>query len=294
MSFLYKPLELLGEGLRGLSLSGNVGNIIAIIIYCLLSLIPAMAFVVLKNRKSSVKADRFLLVLSGVLFFVIYYLINPTLFMTNGIGNVTLIGLFYSLLAGYLVLRGVAVWSKSDVSGLQKGIRLLICLMMISLVAAVLIQCFDKLPASIQALKDSNTMVTDPWSMLGDGLPNLTFTIGFLVLGCLVKIVPCIWEIVILGMILKLVKELGKDRYSEKVVQGFDRLGNMCKKMLVVTMILNMGFAVLQVVFRNVLYQINMDVSIPLVEIVLVLVVMMISKYVKETQKMKEELDMFI
>ena len=165
---------------------------------------------------------------------------------------------------------------------------------MITLIGAILMECFDKLPAAIQTLKDSNTMASDPWVAFQKELPDLKITIVFLGIGCLVKIIPCIWEILILGKILKLVKELGEDRFSEQVVKIFDKLGTMCKQMLGVTVGLNMGFAILQVMFRNVLYQINMDVTIPLVSIVLVLVVMMISKYVKETQQMKEELDMFV
>ena len=294
MTLLYKPFELLGDGLRSLSLSGTVGNIAAIIIYCLLSLIPAFIWIILKNKKHLVKIDGFLIILSGVLFFIIYYLINPTLFMINGIASVTLAFLFYSLLVGYLVLRGITVWSKSDTVGLQNGIRLLIYLLMISLIGAILIECVVNLPQAIQTLKDKNTAVTDPWSMYGTNMPGLSVTIVFLVLRSVVTVIPCIWEIVILTIILDIVKELGENRYSEKVINGFEKLGNICKQMLVATVGLNMGYAVLQVVFRNRLYEINMDVNVPIASIVLVLAVMLVAKYMKETQKMKEELDMFI
>ena len=294
MSLLYKPFEMLGDGLRSLSLSGDVGNIAAIIIYCLLSLIPTFIWIILKNKKRLVKIDGFLIILSGVLFFIIYYLINPTLFMINGIASVTLAFLFYSLLVGYLVLRGISVWSKFDTVGLQKGIRVLIFLLMVSLVGAILIECAVNLPEAIQTLKDKNTAVTDPWSMYGTNMPGLSVTIVFLVLRSVVTVIPCIWEIVILTIILDIVKELGENRYSEKVINGFEKLGNTCKQMLVATMGLNMGYAVLQVVFRNMLYEMNMDLTVPLASIVLVLAVMLISKYMRETQKMKEELDMFI
>lgn len=294
MTLFYKPFELLGDGLRSLSLSSDVGNIAAIIIYCLLSLIPAVVYVILKNKKRIIEMDRFLFVLSGVLFFVIYYLINPTLFMADRFGSMTLIGLFYALLVGYLVLRVIAVWTKSDMIELQKGIRFLVCMLMLSLTIGILMECFEELPASIQALKESNTMASDPWMAFENNLPNLTFTIVFLFIRCLVKIVPCILEILILGMILKLIKELGKDIYSEAVASQLGKIGNMCRNMVLTTVVLNMCFAVLQVIFRNMLYQINVDVTIPLVSIILVLAVMMVSKYMRESQKMKEELDMFI
>ena len=62
------PFEQIGAGLRVLSLSGAVGNVIAIILYMLLGLIPAGIWVFLHWRKKSEPLDFMLLVISALLF----------------------------------------------------------------------------------------------------------------------------------------------------------------------------------------------------------------------------------
>ena len=42
LQIMYLPFELIGKGLRFLSLSSAIGNVIAIIIYAVISMIPAI------------------------------------------------------------------------------------------------------------------------------------------------------------------------------------------------------------------------------------------------------------
>ena len=61
------PFEQIGAGLRVLSLSGAVGNVVAIILYMLLGLIPAGIWGFLHWRKKSEPLDIMLLVISAIL-----------------------------------------------------------------------------------------------------------------------------------------------------------------------------------------------------------------------------------
>ena len=104
------PLEQIAVGLRYLSLSGAAGNVIAIVLYVLISLIP-LVFLLRKKRQPE---DCFLVLLSLHLFFALYCMINPGLIvkkMTLSLGTEfekALLGLmFYSFLLGYLVIRMV-------------------------------------------------------------------------------------------------------------------------------------------------------------------------------------------
>ena len=83
------PFEQIGAGLRVLSLSGAVGNVVAIILYMLLGLIPAGIWGFLHWRKKSESLDFMLLVISALLFVTLYYMINPGLLSTGvpGPGN---------------------------------------------------------------------------------------------------------------------------------------------------------------------------------------------------------------
>lgn len=101
------PFEQIGAGLRVLSLSGAVGNVVAIILYMLLGLIPAGIWGFLHWRKKSEPLDIMLLVISALLFVTLYYMINPGLLSTGvpGTGKWSLGSTFYSVLLGYLLIR---------------------------------------------------------------------------------------------------------------------------------------------------------------------------------------------
>lgn len=73
------PFEWIAVWLRKLSLSGNSGNCIAIILYIIICCLPAIAFLLLCLRKKKIRADYLLLVCSAALFIGIYLMINPGL-----------------------------------------------------------------------------------------------------------------------------------------------------------------------------------------------------------------------
>lgn len=81
--FICFPLEQIGIGLRWMSLQGGLKNTIAIVIYIALCLTPLMFFI-LNLRKKKINAEDILMpVLSLVLFYVIYMMINPGLLPLN-------------------------------------------------------------------------------------------------------------------------------------------------------------------------------------------------------------------
>ncbi len=105
------PFKQLGEVLRKLSLASEAGNIAAWILYVVICLIPTGIFVSKLLRKKNKKEDLLLLVISLVLFYVMYVMINPwvaldTTYLIEGyIGYGALGGIVYSALIGYLVLK---------------------------------------------------------------------------------------------------------------------------------------------------------------------------------------------
>ena len=108
------PLEQIGCALRRLSLSGAMGNMIAIILYVLIGLIPCMVWLFLKGKGKNLKEDYLLFPISGFLLLVLYYMINPGLIPVNeaGGGKLLLAGTFYSVLVGYVVLRSLHLWQE--------------------------------------------------------------------------------------------------------------------------------------------------------------------------------------
>ncbi|MCL2782670.1 MAG: hypothetical protein FWD80_01645, partial [Propionibacteriaceae bacterium] len=71
------PFEQIGDGLRALSLTGPFGNVIATIVYAVISLIPLACVVVMAKRRRFAAEDVLLALVSPLLFWVLYVMINP-------------------------------------------------------------------------------------------------------------------------------------------------------------------------------------------------------------------------
>ena len=122
------PFEQIGAGLRVLSLSGAVGNVVAIILYMLLGIIPAGIWGFLHWRKKAEPLDFMLLVISALLFVTLYYMINPGLLSTGvpGTGKWSLGSTFDSVLLGYLLIRILLHYKNAGTEKLQKGLWFLL------------------------------------------------------------------------------------------------------------------------------------------------------------------------
>ena len=70
LQIMYLPFELIGKGLRFLSLSSAIGNVIAIIIYVAISMIPAIYVIYQRKRGRTHKEDILLVAFTGLLFYV--------------------------------------------------------------------------------------------------------------------------------------------------------------------------------------------------------------------------------
>ena len=79
LQIMYLPFELIGKGLRFLSLSSAIGNVIAIIIYAVISMIPAIYIIYQRKRGRTQKEDILLVAFTGLLFYSMYMFINPGL-----------------------------------------------------------------------------------------------------------------------------------------------------------------------------------------------------------------------
>jgi len=118
------PFELIGDWLRVLSLESNFLNVISILLFMLVGLIPIVLLAVLKLKKQAILIDWLFLIIIAVLdFLTLYFHINPALIMDRldplllenlGVGDLELVqsilmnGLMYifiSIVFIYLVLR---------------------------------------------------------------------------------------------------------------------------------------------------------------------------------------------
>ena len=269
----------------------------AIIIYAFLSLVPCGILIGLKCKKKACKIDWMLLLVSVSLFFTLYYMINPGLFLkiSVGMGKQLLGCTFYSVLIGYLVLRVLEKSTQSDGFTLQKGLRVLLYVVMASFAYVVVTELAVRLPASIQAVQVANQQAGD-W-LLGDfgyGTVNLTLTYVFLVLQSVINALPYVLDIFVLFTVTKVIKELLIDAYSDEAVAGVLKIGKLCSKVVGIVVVVSMCFNVAQIICLNNLHQMNITASIPVLSILLVVLILIAARYVQENQKLKRDNDLFI
>lgn len=157
------PFAQIGLGLRWLSLSGAVGNGLAIGLYVLLGLIPLIALGVIWRRRRLRRADALLAVLSALLFWVLYLMVNPGLLTAwlnlaaGGIvGRAVLGGAVYGVLAGWLVLRALEMARGTSAGRLLWALGWLLGLLAAAFVAAAFAGGAAGAQAAVVSLRNGN------------------------------------------------------------------------------------------------------------------------------------------
>ncbi len=285
------PFEQIGLGLRALSLSGDTGNIISIVLYTTLCLIPVGILYSLKRVRRLYPEDALLAVLSIVLFAVVYMMINPGLLgpyfgdaAGQSVTKVVLGGMVYSVLIGYAVLRILRLFFHADTGRLQKYLEILLCALNALFVYLAFGAYFSSLMDSFDALRSGNT----------GNEQSLGMSYLFLVLQYVVNALPYILNVLVVFAALELLDELSADRYSEATVNASEKLSRLCGMALAVIVISNIGFNLLQLVFIKMLAVMNGSVQIPLISVAFTLAVLLLAQYIKENKQLKDDNDMFI
>lgn len=282
------PFEQIGLGLRSLSLSGGLGNAAAVIIYAAISLSPAVALLILRKRRRLFPEDALLGLLSIALFVILYLMVNPGIMSipTGGqaIGKMILGGAAYSVLCGYFVLRALRLFFQSDAQKLARYMSVMLGLIAALFVYAAFGARFGVLLDAIASLRAGNV-----------GNEHLLWASYFILdLGYLADMIPYILNIFIIFSSLRLLDELRADRYSEDAVAATGRVSRLCAVSLAVTVFLSIAFNLLQVVFAKSLRVINVTVSIPVLSIAFVLAALLLTRFVAENKRLKDDNDMFI
>lgn len=290
MAFPFAPI---GDGLRALSLSGSIGNIIAIILYAGISLFPLGVVLTHVKKKCLHWEDSLLVILSPLLFAVLYEMINPgTLLLSHmgmeavgaGVQKAMLGCMVYSVLVGYLVLRLLRLFFSAGKKHLQKYLFVLLGLLNAILVYLVFGGCLQKFLQAVESTRVANQGTEQ----------GLTLTYVFLFLQMLVDALPYVLDILIVFAFQSMLQKLGKDSYSEGAMEAAEKLSKICGISLKVTILSTIVFNLLQLLCAKNLRVMNGFVNIPILSIVLVLVALLMAKLVTEGKRLKDDNDMFI
>ena len=280
--FCMLPFTLVGDGLRALSLSGVVGNAIAIILYVAICLCPLLLLI--RNHKDG--ENWLLLLSSATLFYVLYMMINPGLMpaaMNNDAGKMICSGLLYSIFISWGSLRFLRSAGREKANIYKMLYILLSCYIVLWVVAGfgVGLGNFKSAATQVQA---GNTM---------PGL-NLYPTYAALFLRFAVQALEYGLDAELMMLGIDLLKELEKGPYRESCCDLARKISKRCKIYLIVIVLTNLALNLGQVLFASNLHNVDMTVRIPILSMALLFATMALTQLLAQGKELKEENDLYI
>ena len=281
------PFRQIGLGLRELSLSGAVGNVIAIVLYIALCLSPAVYLLAKKQRRWE---DALLPVLSFVMFPVMYLMVNPQL-QASWLGQVysmaggeLLCLILWSVIIGYGFMKLLHKCLHTTRLQLLEYLKWLVAVYCAVLIFAVFGTGLDSLLTQMEAIRIAN-------SGYARGL-GLTF--AFLVIQYLVDALPNLLLCGVLLDALMLVHALKEEEYTEELVLAAERLGLRCGRVLILVVLSNVIFNLAQLLVIRHLRNVTTIVRMPLGMMLLVVALLAAARFIRAHKELKDENESFI
>jgi len=287
------PFEQIGALLRRLSLTGVIGNCIALAIYAVLCISPVLFLLGIGSKRKLRAEDSLLVILSAALFGAIYLMINPA-YIANvfadidgtgfEISKAVLGGTIWSITVGYVILRVLRLSFESGAAKLHGYAGALLNTLCFLFVWVVCGNLFGELLNSFSALLSGNR----------GSESGLGATYVFLVLRFFVDALPYVLNIITVFLALDLLKAMHADRYSEQTESIALRLSHWCGKALAAVVVSGVSVNLLQLLFARSLRNLNNMLSIPLISVLFVLAVLIFARLISESRKLKDDNDLFI
>ena len=257
----------------------------------LICLLPAIALLILRKRRGLCVEDSLLCGLSLVLFAVLYFMINPgamgrhaQLVAGRVVINAVMGGFVYSTLGGYLIIRILRLFTQGDTAALLRYMMVMLRILGLIFVILVFGGGFGRLLDSFSALRADN---------IGNEF-QLGATYFFLILRFAADALPYVMKIFVVMSAIGFSSEYGKDPYSEQTVKASAETSRLCTIALIATVTSSLVFNALQLLFLNSLMIINVSILLPVFSIAFVLATLLLTRFVTENKRLKDDIDSFI
>ncbi len=291
---LSMPFDLIGKGLRWLSLGSFTGNITALLLYIALSLTPLLLLSIRAVRHKLNKSDLLLPIISIYSFYMMYEFINPQLMLHHTfaiLSDATFIPMiklsfsfvFYTLLIAYLILNMISHLNDSPMENKlgQLCFHLSRLLVLLSGIYTFLISYFIsfKLFQNIDIYFSENR-----------GSINLYY----LLIDYVLETLPILFTILTLISGVGLLLAMVTDHLKEKEFLAAKKLSIISKQTVYVTVACNIASNALQFLFSNQLNDTNYTLDISLLPLVIAFLAVILSRYFKESMDLYEDNNMII
>lgn len=278
---MYYPFDLIGDGLRKLSLSSTIGNIIALFIYILTCLIPALIYLYKYKKGSNKEIDCILIGASAYLFYAIYQFINPMelysllpndLYGSEGFistGKLCVSMMFYIIIISYFVLISLTFLSlqeKTNNKNALKGLQIILVLFLISdIIVIFYFGIFDLL----SKLNKSGFL--------------------FYIMKYILSVAPMIMSMIVIFVGIKLINDFRQNQYGETVVESIKKIYEYSKITVYLSVISSLLINGMQLFLSSTIRDINMFLSVPFIPLIVAFVGIILCKYFQESKDLYDD-----
>lgn len=294
MYLLTIPFDLIGNGLRFLSLSSKSLNVLAFILYSLFSLLPTFYMLYKSKRSFLERIDLMLAVLSIYSFYMMYQFINPGLLVSRmpelladssaiPLIKLILVIVYYSLLIGYIVLRFTGTLFTRNITDrmnyLCNGLKQI--LVLVSIVYTFMFGYFY----TFKLLNSLNKyMIVEPSS-----ISVIVVLVKYVLEG-----LPVLFTILIFMYGVMLLNAMISNHLKDEEILAAEQLGIISRNAVYITVFSNITLNILQFILNNKLIDTEFSVEISIFPLIIAFSAMILSGYFKHSKELYEDSEMII
>lgn len=287
------PFVLAADGLRWLSFHSTAGNIVAVLLYLAISVIPCMVLIRRFRAGKRWAGDALLVLMSISLFIIFYALINPAvLFLFAGqvdaseslpLRQIMVVFLFYSILVAWLILQLTAGLPETTEKRWKYWIVRIFQLGAIGCIVRVVyfegFRLFNWVREA--ATTQEEEMLFGMAEQTGDG--------GLSAVSAVVALIPLFFTIWVFLAAADLAREMNRDAYSPEFLEKSRLLSNAAKVNIYVTVVCMLVNNALQMLGSGILSDINIVVQVPILSLALSVGAVIFTDYVEKNNRLYED-----
>lgn len=284
---LRSPFELIGKVLRYLSLSGATGNVIAIILYAIVCLLPVAATAYMLKIKKAKWEEILLALLSALLFWSIYMFINPGK-IVNMDGIIISVDTYkdemvltmISVIVLYWVVKIIRTFDNMKEKQFVRALKIASAIALICIVACIWFIGFSDLLTNIDKAIENNMYVVNTGVVL--------------VLKYMAVQLPNVCMFIIICHLLNVAGLINEGFINKNVLEEVNKISVICRKSIITILFAGMVVNIIQLMVAGNISIADFNVTVPVFDILLIIVLLIITRMIAESYEIKEDNDLFI
>lgn len=278
------PFTAAGNILRELSLSGELGNWVAIGLYAAVCVSPLILI-----RKSDSARENLLLVLAtAVLFRVMWLMVNPNMMpapMRNEVGKSIYAGAVYSVFVTWGITKLMLKTDLSEQGKIYKALRVFLAVCATLFLVSGFGVGISSFRADLNRLTAENTLLSENQLM-----PSIMFLTAEFTFRAAESVLMA-W---ILFLAFRLVLELEEDPYSQRCHDLSCVITLWCRRTIRVVAASNLAMNLGQVLLAGKLVNVDVVLHLPVVSLAVTFGMMALTRLLDQGKALKEDNELFV